>query len=78
MDRLDRVAVGGPVSVLTDQREDRLLTVDDAAALLQVSADLVRRWVQADQVPFIRLGHRTIRFRRSSLEAWLADRERGL
>lgn len=61
---------------ISEQREDRLLTVDEAAEILQVSADLVRRWAQRDQIPSVRLGHRTLRFRRSSLDAWIADRER--
>lgn len=56
--------------------EDRLLTVDEAAAVLQVSAQIVRQWARERKIPALRLGERYWRFRRSSLDAWIAEQER--
>ena len=56
--------------------EDRLLSVEEAAELLQVSAYMVRQWARERKIPAIRMGERYWRFRRSSLNAWIADQER--
>lgn len=56
--------------------EDRLLSVDEAADKLQVSVYMVRQWARERKIPAIRLGARYWRFRRSSLDAWIADQER--
>jgi excisionase family DNA binding protein len=63
------------MSALHQDAEDRLLTVNEAAAKLQVSPDRVRRWVQRGELPAVRLGHRTVRFRHSALNAWIEDHE---
>ena len=59
-----------------DRPEDRLLTVDEAAEFLQVSAYTLREWARKRRVPAIRLGQRYWRFRRSSLQAWCDEQER--
>lgn len=55
--------------------EDRLLSADEAAELLQVSPYTVRQWARERKIPAIRLGDRYWRFRRSALDAWLAEQE---
>jgi excisionase family DNA binding protein len=64
------------MSPLAPASEDRLLSVDEAADLLQVSSYMVRQWARERKIPAIRLGERYWRFRRSSLNAWLTDQER--
>lgn len=59
-----------------ERQQDRLLTVDEAAKVLQVSTYLVRQWARERAIPAIRLGGRYWRFRRSSLDAWIAEQER--
>ncbi len=54
---------------------DRLLTFKEGLDLLQVGRQFLWQQCNAGKVPHIRLG-RLIRFRRSSLLAWLADAER--
>ena len=54
----------------------RLLEADDVARYLGMRTDWVYREVRAGRLPHIRLG-RAVRFRRDSIEAWLAARERG-
>lgn len=54
---------------------DPLMPEPDAAAFLGVRP----RWLQIDRfgpkrVPFVRLGRRTIRYRRSDLEAYVVSR----
>jgi excisionase family DNA binding protein len=56
--------------------EDGLLSVDEAAELLRVSAYMIRQWARERKIPALRMGGRYWRFRRSSLNAWLADQER--
>ncbi len=58
--------------------EDRLLSANEAADLLQISAYMVRQWARERKIPAIRLGERYWRFRRSSLDAWLAEQEQGV
>ena len=54
---------------------DRLLSPDDAAQLLGLSAYTVRQLARERRIPAIRLG-RYWRFRRSSLEQWITQQER--
>jgi excisionase family DNA binding protein len=56
--------------------EDRLLTVAEAAEVLQISPYMVREWARERKIPAIRMGERYWRFRRSSLDAWIDDHER--
>lgn len=57
-------------------RDDRLLSVNEAADVLQISPYMVRQWARERKIPAIRLGQRFWRFRRSSLEVWIAEQER--
>ncbi len=59
-----------------DDSGSRLLEVDDVARYLGMRTDWVYREVRAGRLPHIRLG-RAVRFRRDSIEAWVAARERG-
>ena len=54
--------------------DDRLLTPDDVADLLQVSAEWVRERARLGDLPSVKLGHYR-RFHRSDIDAWL-DRQR--
>ena len=56
---------------------DAWLTVDDVAALLKVSTRTVLRWTEPgkDALLAMRAGNVT-RIRRTTLERWLAARER--
>lgn len=63
------------MSALRTEPEDRLLTVEEAAKVLQVSPYMVREWARDRKIPAIRLGKRYWRFRRSSLNAWISEQE---
>lgn len=63
------------MSALRQEVEDRLLSADEAADLLQISPYQVRKWAREREIPALHLG-RLWRFRRSSLLAWIAERER--
>ena len=54
---------------------DRLLTVEEAAEYLGVSAYTMREWARQGKVPAVRLG-RYWRFLESSLAGWLGAIER--
>ena len=71
-DRLDRA--------LERSRDDHQTVADpldanDAAAVLKISAYTVRQRAWRREIPAIRLG-KFWRFRRSSLDAWIAEQER--
>jgi excisionase family DNA binding protein len=53
--------------------EDRLLNLEDTAALLGVQPRTVRAWVAAGKLPHYRVGW-LLKFKRDELEAWLAKR----
>jgi excisionase family DNA binding protein len=60
---------------MTDNGQDRILTVDQVAELVSVSAYTVRQWARDGQIPALRLG-KYWRFRESSIRDWLAAQER--
>lgn len=53
---------------------DRLLSIAEVAALLQVSRATIYRLTDDEGLPFVRIGDRTRRFRESEVEAWLDGR----
>ena len=52
--------------------EDKLLTVDDLAAYLQVSTKTIYRMLRRGQLPCYRVGS-LWRFRKEAIDRWLAD-----
>lgn len=55
---------------------DHLLTVKEAAVVLGVCVRTLRKWIADRTIPFVRLpGGDLIRFRRSSLERFIARHE---
>jgi excisionase family DNA binding protein len=55
---------------------DPVLSAEELAAMLKINPQTVREMARNRELPAIRLS-RHWRFRRSSIEAWLAERERG-
>lgn len=53
---------------------DRLLTVDDLAAWLQVKPRTVYQWVHEGYLPVIKLGS-LVRFDQASIIVWVKKRE---
>lgn len=56
------------------QEENQLLTVPEAADYLSVSRHFLDRdrWGSAN-IPFIKLGYRTVRYRRSDLDSYISQ-----
>ena len=52
---------------------DAFLTVDEAAAVLNVRPSTAREWVRQGRLPCYRLGPRAIRFARPLLEKFAED-----
>jgi excisionase family DNA binding protein len=52
--------------------QDALLSVKEVADYLQLKESTVYTWAQQDKIPAIKVGRRW-QFRRSDLEAWLAE-----
>jgi excisionase family DNA binding protein len=55
---------------------DSLLTADEVASMMQVSTAWVYAASRRDGLPHVRLG-RYVRFRRSAIEQWLGEVQRG-
>ena len=55
--------------------DDRLLSADEVAELLGMSAYWVREQTRKRRIPFVALGPKVRKYRRSSLQAWLAESE---
>ena len=55
----------------------RLLTAEEAAELLGVTAWWLLEEARAERIPHVRLGPRTIRFEGEELKAWADSRKRG-
>lgn len=56
--------------------EDRLLDVDEAAAMLKVKRDTLYHWAYERRIPVVKLFGRALRFRLSVIEKLIADSER--
>lgn len=52
--------------------DDKYLTVNDVADLLQVSTSWIRQLVFRDKIPYIKVG-KIVRFRRCDLEKWIRE-----
>lgn len=58
---------------------DKSLTIKDAAELINVSCSTLYTWVKRGQVPYYRLGTRSvIRFKASKLTEWFESKADGL
>lgn len=58
--------------------DDRLLTSHEVGAMLGISAATLRNWRSvhgADRLPFVKLNARDARYRRSTVLAFIAERE---
>lgn len=53
---------------------NRLLTVDEVAAWLQVKPRTIYQWVHEGYIPVLKLGA-LVRFDQASVSAWLKKRE---
>lgn len=53
---------------------DELLTVEHVCAWFNVTRDWIYDEVEAGRLPYIRLGRRSLRFRRTELDHYLASR----
>jgi len=62
------------VTTMHEANVPKLLTVKQAAELLQVSIWTIRRWIHADALPCIRIG-REFRIKRDSLTEFSVMRE---
>lgn len=52
---------------------EELLTTDEVAAILHLQPSTIRKWRRAGDGPKPTwLGYRTVRYRRSDLDAWIA------
>lgn len=54
---------------------DPLLTVDQVAEALGLKPGTIYKWVQTRRIPFVKLGG-AVRFRKSTIEAFIAEREK--
>jgi excisionase family DNA binding protein len=68
---------------MNESRQSDIMTTEEAAAYLRVSVSQLysltrRRGVVRAQhpIPVVRMGIRTLRFRKSSLDKWLAELEK--
>ena len=55
--------------------DDRLLSAEEAAELLGMSAYWVREQARKRKIPFVALGPKVRKYRLSSLQSWLAEHE---
>jgi excisionase family DNA binding protein len=49
---------------------EKLLNVPEISKLIGVKESTIRKWVHERRIPFLKVG-RCVRFRPSSIEAWL-------
>ena len=59
---------------MRDLLDDDLWTAQELAAALKVPVSRVRRWTCERRLPFLKLGHRTTRYSRRAVQAWLSSK----
>ena len=59
------------------QTEQKWLSIRQAAAHIGMSVAYLRKAVRLRQIPFTRLGNKTLRFDRGSLDSWMAAQSCG-
>ena len=52
--------------------DSELLTVPEAAALLRLKPSTIRSWVCQKRIPYVKLGGRLVRIRRSDADALIS------
>lgn len=57
--------------ILSENNQSNYLTEPDVAAILAVNLETVRLWRKTKGIPYIRLSHRCIRFRRADIDEWM-------
>ena len=55
--------------------ENRIVSVEELSRELGLAPKTIRNWVAKREIPFLRIGRRTM-FRLASIEAWLQKKER--
>jgi excisionase family DNA binding protein len=65
----------GTVFYMKEQEE--LLTIQEVSDYLKVKPLTVYRWIKQKKIPFIHLGSRNFRFKRSAIEKWLESHAGG-
>ena len=66
-----------PITWEGEQVDKGILTTQEAAQYLSIKEETLRRWAAAKAIPVVRL-NRLLRFRRSALDEWLAEREQAV
>lgn len=61
-----------------DDGLERLLTLEEAAEILQCTTRTVRSLVNSRKLPCVRLLRKSLRFRPSDIREWVAKANRGL
>jgi len=66
------------------EANDSLLTPEEVAAVLSVAPSTLVRWRRQTRrlkepvgPEWLELGHRTVRYKRSDVQAWIAERANG-
>lgn len=54
--------------------EDQILTVAEAAALLKLHPETIRRAIRTGELPATKFGYRTVRINRSDLDKWVKSK----
>jgi len=54
--------------------ESPLLTYDEVSSQYKIPKGTLYWWVRRRSIPFVRLGPRSVRFRRRDLEKWIESR----
>jgi excisionase family DNA binding protein len=54
--------------------EEAWITIAEAAAMLRLHPETIRRAVRAKELKAVRFGYRTVRIARVDLEAWLKSK----
>jgi excisionase family DNA binding protein len=64
----------GEIADEMSEENKLLLTIREVAALTGFSEGTLRHWISQRRIPVIRISARCVRFRRSDIDQWIAER----
>lgn len=58
-------------ALMTGQKNDNYINIDEAAEYLGVKTSTIRSWIKKKNMPFHRVGGKLLKFKRSEIDDWV-------
>ena len=56
---------------MTERKNDNYINIEEAAEYLGVKTSTIRSWIKKKNMPFLRVGVKLLKFKRSEIDDWV-------